>query len=141
MIYIKEKYFRRQIELLSFLSKGNDELVLWMYLESKYIHLDGLELINRTQINAESVTNYEIEQQVLCMERISVSNSIFNFSLNNVRKIKSNVDSICLYDEKSFEWKACAVWHEGMCLVRDASLLDELENGGFNASINKPEWW
>lgn len=142
MIFVNEKGVLRQLELLAFLLVENEyELVAWMYPESKYSHLKGIDLTLSKNVDAEPVTQYEGDVHVKCTDRILASESLINLFRRERKSIFRHCGSICLYDVGSYEWSIAAIGHEGMVLVRDESMLSKINGAGFNASLNKPDWW
>lgn len=142
MIYVEEKNFDRQLELLEKISISEDaEIVFWLYPESKLDDLFGLSLQRSDYISAEPVTSYEDGVFSNCTKRLPFDERLLDLIECNRRVISDNCDSLCLYLKDSVEWSACTIGHEGMGLVRNVDLMDEIISSGFNASKNPPDWW
>jgi len=142
MIYVEEKWFSKQIDFLRFfLGEGELEIIIWMYPESKFTHLVGLSLEHGVDVLGEAVTGYKNSGIASRTVRQPLTKELIDLAENNRRNISRNVDSFVLYKPGEFEWLACTIGHEGMCLVQDESSLKELIGAGFNASVEAPTWW
>ena len=140
MIYVEEKGFSRQFELLEFLSE-NESLNLcgWLYPESKAPKIAGYSVSENTEL--EAVTAYENGFKPFHTEVAQANQESINRFKSSEPEVKSNLDSIALYKSGSAFWVACTIGHEGMCLVRDTEMLANLTKAGFNASNEAPSWW
>ena len=142
MIYVEEKWFSKQIDFLRFFLKQDEfETIIWMYPESKFSHLFGLSLEHEADLSGEPVTVYENGQISSRTARQPLTKELIDLAENNRRNVSRNVDSFVIYKPGEFEWQACAIGHEGMCLVNDHALMSKLEKAGFNASTEPPEHW
>lgn len=142
MIYVEEKWFSKQIDFLRFfLNESELEVIIWMYPESKFSHLSGLSLEHGVDISGEPVTGYENGDIASRTMRQPLTKELIDLAENHRRNISRNVDSFVLYKPGEFEWLACTIGHEGMCLAQDESILSRLIGAGFNASVEAPVWW
>ena len=142
MIYVEEKWFSKQIDFLRHLLKeGEFEVIIWMYPESKFSHLFGLNLEHGTDISGKSVTTYGNGKIASRTARQPLTKELIDLAENHRRNVSRNVDSFVIYKPDEFDWLACTVGHEGMCLVQDESRLSNLINAGFNASSEAPDGW
>jgi hypothetical protein len=120
MIYVEEKWFSKQIDLLKFFLGGSElEVIIWMYPESKFSHLAGLSLVHGVDISGEPVTIYENADIASRTMRQPLTKGLLDLAQNKRRNISRNVDSFVLYKPGEFEWLVCTVGHEGMCLVKE----------------------
>ncbi|UTF58614.1 hypothetical protein [Gilvimarinus sp. DA14] len=141
MIYIQESGLKRQLELLALLSEVEVcELVIWLYPESKIKHLAGILILNDHE-NLVAITTYEDGTKPRRTSSLLATSNFMLTLKSFASKLKCNSDSIALYPEGDKEWSACAVGHEGMCLVRNESLLSKIQSAGFSASLTAPPWW
>lgn len=142
MIFIEEKRFQRQLDLLEyFISQGKFDLIIWFFPESKLRNICGLKLASKDLIEGEQVTAYGDGFKPRKTRRIELTSDLMNEVRNSAKEIQSNCDSLALYRPSEKNWSICTIAHEGMCLVRDENLIDELLSQGFSASLNQPEWW
>ena len=59
MLYIQEKYFNRQIDMLKFMINLNEfEVIIWLYPESQLNHLFGFDLLHCDRYQGKPVTEY-----------------------------------------------------------------------------------
>ncbi len=141
MIYVVEKDFDRQLELLIFLASiENYSFCGWLYPESKISAYSGHSITSNPK-NLIPVTTYEDGHKPKCTETIAATkNSIIEFCANK-STIKQHFDSLAMYkpDEKS--WSVVTIGHEGIGLVQDDNLLVKITEAGFTASLQAPEWW
>ncbi len=141
MIYVEEKEFSRQVELLSLLAKANRcRISAWLYPESAVKEVAGYSVMNN---NSEllSVTTYENGHIPVCTTPVPAdSKSIKAFSVSKL-DVKKNCDSLALYKDGELSWYAATIGHEGMCLVSDERQMSNLIAAGFNASTRAPSWW
>ncbi len=141
MIYVEEKDFDRQIQLLSFLA-SNAELFIcaWLYPESSSSTLAGFEVTD----NPESlipVTTYEDEFQPKCTLLVPANGTNIEAFSEAYPELKINCDSLALYKKSDLSWLAATIGHEGMCLVQNDEILNSLIQVGYPASIEAPTWW
>ncbi|HEX7025708.1 MAG TPA: hypothetical protein VF268_00560 [Gammaproteobacteria bacterium] len=142
MIYVAEKDFNRQLDLLEHFSNSEDvELVVWMYPEAEIDELLGLKLYESRSIKAEPVTTYQEGIISRCTKRLPTDRNLIQKLRSERHIITKNCDSICLYFSNDFEWQVCVVGHEGMGLVRNTSFISDLKKSGYNVSLNPPDWW
>jgi hypothetical protein len=141
MIYIQESGFKRQLELLALLSKIEPcELVTWLYPESRIKHLAGI-LVVKNHSDLLPVTKYENGNEPKCTKSVPATSDFLLALKPFSSKFKRNSDSIALYPVGAKCWSACTVGHEGMCLVKNETLLSNIQNAGFSASLRAPSWW
>ncbi|WP_101757327.1 hypothetical protein [Oceanicoccus sp. KOV_DT_Chl] len=141
MIYVEEKDFSRQIQLLSFLA-GSTELSIcaWLYPESSASKLASFEVTENTK-SLIPVTTYENGFQPNCTSLVPANESSINTFRSAHSELKKNCDSLALYKNSESSWLAATIGHEGMCLVQDDNLLNSLLQAGFSASSEAPSWW
>ena len=141
MIYVEEKDFSRQIQLLSFLaSSGELSICAWLYPESSVSELASFAVTENPE-SLTPVTTYENGFQPKCTSLVPANESnVSAFSSAN-SELKKNCDSLVLYKKTESSWFAATIGHEGMCLVQDDKLLNSLLQAGFSASSIAPEWW
>jgi hypothetical protein len=141
MIYVEDKSIEAQFRLLEFLSAGdNFTLIGWQYPEVKNSPI-GLLPSNAFHEKYEPVTTYSSGEKAVHTKPMKALPSKLSYVIKFKEQIRRSFDSFCLYRPGSSEWYACAIGHEGMCLVRDIKILKELKDKGFNASTEKPDWW
>jgi len=141
MIYIEEKDFNRQLELLSFLSASIDlNICAWLYPESTATELAGIEATNNP-FSLLSVTTYENGFSPKCTSLTPATKGTIDSFGVSCEELKENCDSLALYKNNQSAWLAATIGHEGMCLVQDESLLTSLTEAGFSATTTAPDWW
>jgi len=139
MIYVEEKDFVRQIELLGFLSSIQPlSICAWQYPESKEKSILNSAL---QRSDLESVTTYENGFVPFHTEPAQCTTDFLETVKSSKQSITSNCDSLALYKSGSNNWLAATIGHEGMCLVKDQALLNKLLSAGFSASLEAPSWW
>jgi hypothetical protein len=139
MIYVQEKDFNRQIELLIFLAdKGNYSVCAWLYPESNTTSI-GPHSIEQSEL--EAVTSYGANSKPNHTSLIKCSRDSLQIFISAKLEVVSNCDSLALYKENSTLWFAATIGHEGMSLVRNEALLPSLLSAGFSASTEAPSWW
>jgi len=139
MIYVQEKGFSRQIELLSFLSSVLPlSICAWLYPESKVKTIINCSL---QRSDLEPVSTYENGFVPFHTPLVACSET----TLNNIQSLKSvitsNCDSLALYKSGSNNWVAATIGHEGICLIKDDELFNKIKSAGFSASKEAPIWW
>ena len=141
MIYVVEKDFDRQLELLVFLASIEKYIFCgWLYPESKISACSGYSVTSNPE-NLIPVTSYGDNHKPKCTEvTLASKSSITSFCANKFTVIK-NFDSLALYKTNTKSWSATTIGHEGICLIQDDSLLLEITGAGFIASLQAPEWW
>lgn len=141
MIYIEEKDFNRQIQLLTFLA-GSTELSIcaWLYPESSVSELAGFEVTENSE-SLMPVTTYENGFQPKCTSLVLANQSSLSAFSAAYSELKENCDSLALYKKTESSWLAATIGHEGMCLVQDNNLLNSLLQAGYSASSEAPSWW
>lgn len=141
MIYVQENDFETQFKLLEYLAgKGGFIVIGWQYPE---INKSPVPFFPTSMIREDykAVTTYANGIIANHTAPVKAKPSMLAYLVKFNEKIQKAFDSFCLYKNGRTEWFACTIGHEGMCLVRDDSLLQELTSKGFNASTNKPSWW
>ena len=139
MIYVHEKDFGRQIELLKHIAGSAEYSVCaWLYPESKVSSFAG-QGVERSDL--EPVTEYKDGTIPKHTALTKCSNDLFQLLLEAQSEVVSNCDSLALYRGKSRNWAVVTIGHEGMCLVRDTRLLSQLIVAGFSVSLEEPNWW
>lgn len=141
MIYIEEKDFHRQFDLLAFLvGRMQFNICAWLYPESALKKLSGFEVTNNP-FQLTPVTTYGDGVLPKCTTLVQASDVSLNSFKSSSSELKKNCDSLALYKDNESSWYAVTIGHEGMCLIQDDSLLSNLIGAGFNASTEAPAWW
>jgi len=141
MIYVEEKEFKRQIDLLNLLSeKQAYKICAWLYPESNVKELAGLKVLSNKSL-IEPITTYENGVIPQHTELVPATKEIINLFVRSKSELESNCDSFALYPTGTTNWVVAIVGHEGMCLVRPTELLSTLVSNGFKASKKAPVWW
>jgi hypothetical protein len=141
MIYVEEKDFNRQIELLSYLANSHDaNICAWLYPESKVRELAGHEVTSNPS-SLTPATEYEDGHKPRCTAPTAASSAAINSFAGSHAALKKNCDSLALYKINESSWLAVTIGHEGMCLIQDNSLLNSLIKAGYAASTDAPDWW
>lgn len=142
MIYVEEKSFSRQIDVIEHLNTIEKfDVILWFYLGNKQQNICGLKLAQKSLIEGEQITHYWKDQKPHKTRRVSLTTELLTDIRASEKSISKNCDSIALYRPGIKEWLACAISHEGMCIIREDQYLEALKVSGLNASTEKPEWW
>ena len=141
MIYVEEKVFERQIELLYLLSEREKfKICAWLYPDSNTRELAGFKVCqNKSKL--DPITTYIDGFEPLHTELVQATNENINAFACAKSELGANCDSLALYSQISSSWVAAIVGHEGMCLVKSEEVLPILINSGFNASKEAPAWW
>lgn len=141
MIYVEEKDFDRQIELLLFLADSIElDICAWLYPESAATKLAGFE-VTENPSSLTPVTTYENGYSPKCTLPTLASNSTIGAFGASYSELKKNCDSLALYKKSESSWLAATIGHEGMCLIQDESLLNSLTSAGYSATTTAPDWW
>ena len=139
MIYVQEKDFSRQIELIGFLSSLLPlSICAWQYPESKVKTLLNSSL---QRSNLEPVTTYENGFVPFHTQLVNCTKSTLETIQSSLSVLTSNCDSLALYKNGYTNWVAATIGHEGMCLVKDNELYAKIKAAGFAASKEAPSWW
>lgn len=141
MIFVTEKDFHRQLTVIDAVNVPDTEIVIWAYPEATIEMILGLPLHHSESVGAEAVTTYPMGAKARCTERTRLTSALRIELEMSGTVIGAHCDSICLYEKNKFTWIASIVGHEGMVLVRNASLLKKLEALNFSASTSPPDWW
>jgi len=139
MIYVEDSNFDNQLKLLGYLScKQKFYLVAWLYPESRLRKLLKLDLVRS---DLKPVTTYGDGFQPWHTEPTPCTPELLAriSSLRDV--ITKNCESLALYRESKYNWDFCTIGHEGMSLIVDDMLLDDVGKAGFQASLQAPLWW
>jgi len=140
VIYIEDKTQEMQFELIEKIAFAKKfELVFWLYQEYKKSEFLGLPV--SPELQGEAVTTYGNGSFPYNTLRIECNASTIGLMKQNKKTIEENCDSIVLYEPASHDWYLCTIGHEGMSLIRDDSVMNELSSNGFQASLEAPEWW
>jgi hypothetical protein len=87
------------------------------------------------------VTTYAGHIAGRCTQRLPITDDLIRaIALNEVDFI-DECDSLCVYHPSKAEWVASVISHEGVILIKDGSLLVDLEALDFKASPHAPAWW
>jgi len=139
MIYVQENKFSRQIDLFNYLtSQDSYSICAWLYPESEASSIASQSI---TQSDLEPVTTYEDGTLPKHTKLVPCSEKTLKIYLSSQIEITENCDSLALYQANKLSWCAVTIGHEGICLVRDETLLQQLIAEGFKASIEAPDWW
>jgi hypothetical protein len=133
MIYIVEKDFNHQMELLSFLAHTNElNVCAWLYPESSATTIAG-NIVIENSLNFVPVTTYENGHLPgLTQFAKATKNNLSEYSAAQA-ELEKNCDSLALYKENDLFWFAATIGHEGLCLVRNNTQLTRLVKAGFAA--------
>ena len=130
-----------QIALLSFLAESGDyNICAWIYPEQVVSELIGLS-VSGNPLGLIPVSTYENRHKPRCTKLLPASKASFRLFSEAKSEIIKNCDSLALYDADQVNWIASTIGHEGMCLVQDDRLLNDIIRAGFNASLEAPNWW
>ncbi len=141
MIYVEEKDFDRQIQLLYFLASSGDlTICAWLYPESNATELAGFSVTDNPS-SLTPVTTYENGVLPKCTVPTIASKKIIKSFGASYTELNQNCDSLALYKKSESSWVAATIGHEGMCLVQDNTLLNSLTQAGYSASTSAPDWW
>jgi hypothetical protein len=141
MIYIEEKDFDRQLELLTFLTdKGTYTVCAWLYPEATSPAIAGYA-IDQTPSGLQPVTTYYDGDKAKCTTPVPATKENLQAFFSDHSSFKNNCDSLALYKTTEHDWSVAIVGHEGMCLIKDDYLLNDLANSGYDASLEAPSWW
>ena len=140
MIYVEETNFSRQIDVLEYLRRTQKlDVIFWLCPEEKTT-ICGQPLANNKLIEGEPVTTYSgVEPHKT--QRTELTTELVEEIRKSEKILNKSCDSIVLYEQNKKTWFACTIGHEGMCLINNKAFLEGLISSGFNASLNKPEWW
>lgn len=141
MIYVEERDFKRQIELLAFIAGSQDlNICAWLYPESSNSELAGFAVTDNP-LSLVPVTTYENGFSPKCTVYTPAKVAAINSFGAAYIELKKSCDSLALYKNGQSSWLAATIGHEGMCLVQDESLLNSLIQAGYAASSKAPDWW
>lgn len=143
MLYIQEKYFNRQIDVLNFLMGLDEfEVIIWLYPESKLKHLFGFELLHCDRYQGKPVTEYNDSDVIIRRtDRQKLTSSFITRIIESKRIFIQNCDSSVLYKPGENDWYASTIGHEGVFIVTEDNKQNELILNGFKASLEKPDFW
>ena len=115
MLYIQDKYFKKQMDLLYFLLEHNEfEIIIWLYPESKLKHLFGFDLLKFGKYQGKPVTEYNDSSPVIKRTIRQKMTSSFIARIYESRRIfVQNCDSCVIYKLGEFDWYASTIGHEG----------------------------
>jgi hypothetical protein len=140
MLYILEERIDLLLEMfLHFSSDSDYKLVIWLYPESDCNNLIGYDVIKGRSEEYLPATTYQ-NSDYKFTRPIKVSPDIIERVKENISDLSRVVDSFCFYLNEP-GWKFCSIGHEGMGLVNDDSMFDEIKAKGFIVSKSAPEWW
>jgi len=139
MLYIDELNFQRQIDLLAFISSNSTlSICAWLYPESKASMIAGQKV---TETSIQAVTEYDDGFKPRHTELTICNVELLNLILSSKNEVFKNCDSFALYSDDKSHWEVATIGHEGMCLVKNVTLLGQLEDAGFSVSSKPPSWW
>jgi hypothetical protein len=139
MIYVEDSSFDNQLKLLDYLSSNAElYLVAWLYPESKLKKLLHLDLI-RSDLKPVTTYGDGFQPRHTVPKHCTTEVVARLSSLRDV--IERNCDSLALYRQNESSWDFCTIGHEGMSLIADDMLLDDVRRAGFQASLQAPSWW
>ena len=139
MIYVEEKDFDRQIDLLEAMSKDEEYSVCaWLYPEASAKEVAGIAIV---KTDLEPVTTYGDGFKPFHTELVHLNSSYLSQFKSCQQDLIDYCDSLAIYKGKSTTWAAATIGHEGMCLVRDVKKLNKLKGSGFAAATEAPSWW
>jgi hypothetical protein len=139
MIYVEERDFDRQIEVLETMSKDEEYSVCaWVYPEAPVKEIAGIAVV-KTEI--EPVTTYGDGFKPFHTELAPLNSSYLLKFKSNQQDLIDHCDSLAIYKGKSTNWAAATIGHEGVCLVRDVTQFNKLKGSGFAVATEAPSWW
>jgi len=112
----------------------------WLYPESSASTVAGFN-VESTQDMLERVTTYEDGFVPAHTELLPASTSVIESFATAAPEVTTHCDNISLYPLDRYTWFAVTIGHEGMCLCSDDSKLQLLQELGYSASQNAPNWW
>ena len=140
MIYVEEKSQDKQLELIKYFSNYDEfTIIIWLYPECKITDLFSLAISN--SLNYNSVTTYSDGYKPFATLPKCLNKKMIKLLNKNKNIIHEYCDSIVLYKGDDKDWFMSTIGHEGMCLVKDDMLLEELKKEGFSCSLESPDWW
>ena len=141
MIYVEEKSFKRQIKLLAFIANNqNLEICAWLYPESDATEIAGYEVTDNP-LFLKPITTYRNGILPRCtVSKPATLETISSFGAAYTELVKQ-CDSLALYEKGLSSWVAATIGHEGVCLVKNETLLKGIIQAGFAASTKEPLWW
>jgi hypothetical protein len=141
MIYVEERDFSRQLDLLRYLSSLHRLFICsWLYPESASTNVAGFP-INNVLSNLQPTTIYGDGIKPRHTELVEATGPNINAFAEAASDIAANCDSLALYGEGEESWFAATIGHEGMCLVQDESLFSSLSEASYSVSMEPPSWW
>lgn len=142
MIYVQDKYFRKQLNIIQyFLECDEFDFIVWLYPESRLKHLFGFELSEDKNSQSNPVTTYSegVVSKSTTRQRLT---KLFIEQLSESKRVYTrNCDSCVLYKSGDKDWYASIIGHEGISLIKNDGIIEDLLTHGFNASFNKPSYW
>lgn len=139
MLYVEEKDFARQMDVLRASIKSSDLLVCaWLYPDVELTSLAGFKVVPNQGL--EPVTTYEDGTLPYRTELAPAIDSVIEAMRGYEAELHAYCDSITLYSPGSIKWAAATVGHEGMCLVRSDKTFYQLQEAGFRVSKQAPAW-
>ncbi|MDP5240842.1 hypothetical protein Q9Q94_14955 [Uliginosibacterium sp. 31-16] len=139
MIYVEEKDFSRQLDLIRAISNAErSSFCAWLYPESKAENIAGWRV---QKSNLEAVTTYGDNVTPSHTELVNCSEGVIVSVSRAKNDVVAHCDSLVLYKLGATQWFTAVVGHEGMCLVRDDALSSLLQQAGFKVSSEPKNWW
>lgn len=143
MIYVTENKLERQLALLYAAAQLSEATVAvaWLYSYSNAKSVAGLVVAGESDGLLPVTTYGDGSEHGLHTNPTPFSSSLVAELVRKKSKVIRCCDSIAIYRPNEKDWFACSIHHEGMCLVKDESLLAEFTQQGFIATIEAPSWW
>jgi len=139
LIYVEAKSQDMQFKLIGGIA-ANAKLELVLWLHQGYEKDTILNVAISDNLQGEAITSYADGTYPINTIRTEYNESIWIEMSKNKALIKEYCDSVTLYREGKYEWYLCTVGYEGMSLIRDDTLLNDVKLSGFNMSIEAPSW-
>lgn len=142
MIYVEEKGFEGQIKILNLFSRsGLYDIVFWLYPEIKNNKFCELQIYDGQDLSEIPITTYQQGVKTKRTKRFPFRSSCIDFISHYRSTIQKECDSCILYKKDKKEWFCCTIGHEGMCIINDDNLINELKQKKIPASLQAPDWW
>jgi len=142
VLYITERSFNRQILFVSnLLNRTRLELVIWLYPESGVDRIAGFDISSRVTADAMPVTTYPDHIVGRRTGRLRMTDDLIKNIYLNESSLLGECDSLCIYLPERVDWSVSVIFHEGVILVKDSSLIGDMERLEFKASPHAPSWW
>ena len=143
MIFITEKKLERQLALLQLASQltGATVFIAWLYPGLKLTSFAGLAVTSDSNDLLPVTTYGGSLEKTLNTKPLHLTVNLVAELVQGGTELFRSCDSLAIYRADEKDWLACTIYHEGMCLVKDNTLLPQLIAQGFSATEEAPSWW